>query len=262
MFSERSLTPAVAAVREQYAPASTVLDCERDFETLPPAVAEDLGLLAERLDPASYPGEWIPADAPAVLERYAGPEFTVGMPGDGTVVWTRQTTPPTVLLKHRAKGTPNAFLDFLIAEAFVQIDLGVPEHFLPFFGDQYTELADAVDLGPTDTYQLAAALFDAWVGLQTREEFASWSDEAAYEPLYETWLDGGKRLEGRLDDLSRAVAHGEMRFSEATEYACSAVKHGLELPTPFVALDTDAYREYGAAYAVKWAVKTVDSLTE
>jgi len=183
------------------------------------------------------------------------------MAGDGTVVWTRQTEPPTVLLKHRAKGTPEAFLDFLIAEAFVQIDLGVPEQFLPFFGDQYAELA-AVDLGPADTYQLAAALFDGWVGLQTREEFASWERSAEYEPLYETWEDAGRRLTPRLNELSRSVAHGEMSFPEATEYACSAIKHGLDLPTPFDALDTDTYREYGADYAVKWANKTVASLAE
>ena len=215
MFSDRSLTPAVAAVRQQYAPESTVLDCDQDFETLSPAVAEDLGLLADSLDPASYPSEWLPETVPTVLERYAGPEFTVGMPGDGTVVWTRQTDPQTVLLKHRAKGTPDAFLEFLIAEAFVQIGQGVPEHFMPFFGAQYTDLA-AVDLGPADTYQLAAALFDGWVGLQTREEFASWESSAEYEPLYETWDDAGRRLSPRLNELSQSVAHGEMSFPEAT----------------------------------------------
>ena len=53
-----------------------------------------------------------------------------------------------------------------------------------------------------------------------------------------------------------------MTFPEATEYACSAIKHGLELPTPFGALDTDAYREYGAEYAVTWAEKTVAALSE
>jgi len=132
MFSERSLSPAVAAVREQYAPETTVLSCEQDFETLPPAVAEDLGLLADSLDPASYPAEWLPEHAPTALEQYAGPAFTIGMPGDGTVVWTQQTEPPTVLLKQRAEGTPDAFLDFLIAEALVKTGCEVPEQFLPF----------------------------------------------------------------------------------------------------------------------------------
>jgi len=262
MFSERSLSPSLTAARTAYAPESTVLDVAQDFETLPPAVAEDLGLFAERLDPASYPADWLPADAPTALERYAGPTFTVGMPGDGTVVWTAQTEPPTVLLQKRAEGTPEAFLDFLVAEAFVRIDSGVPEHFLPFFGSQYAELAAATGLGPADVYQIAAALFEGWVGLRTREEFRSWADDPEFEPLYEAWVDAGERLEPRLDELSGAVARGEMTFPEATEYACSAIKHGLDLPTPFGALDTDAFRTYGADYAVQWAEKTVSSLAE
>lgn len=262
MFSERSLSPTLTAVRERYAPASTVLDVDQDFETLPPAVAEDLGLLAETIEPASYPAEWLPDEAPAALEGYAGPAFTIGMPDNGTVVWTRQTEPPTVLLKKRAEGTPDTFLEFLLAEAFVQIGCEVPEHFLPFFGPQYAELAEATGLGPADVYQIAAALFDGWVGLQTREAFSSWGDDPEFEPLYETWVDAGQRLGGRLDDLSRSVAHSEMTFPEATEYACSAIKHDLELPTPFSALATDAYREYGAEYGVKWADKTVSSLAE
>jgi hypothetical protein len=262
MFSERSLSPTLAAVRERYAPEATVLDVDQDFETLPPGVAEDLGLLADALDPASYPVDWLPDDAPTALEEYAGPAFTIGMPGDGTVVWTTQTEPSTILLKKRAEGTPEAFLEFLVAEAFVQIDRGVPEQFLPFFGAQYAELADVTGLGPADVYQIAAALFDGWVGLQSREEFQSWNGDDEFEPLYEAWVDAGERLEGRLGELSRSVARGEMTFPEATEYACSAIKHGLELPTPFTALDTDAYREYGADYAVQWADKTVSSLDE
>ena len=262
MFSDRSLSTTLTTVRERYAPDATVLDVAQDFETLPPAVAEDLGLFADSLAPTSYPREWLPDDAPAALEAYAGPTFTVGMPGDGTVVWTTQTEPPTVLLKKRAEGTPEAFLDFLVAEAFVQLDCDVPEHFLPLFGEQYAELADVTGLGPADVYQIAAALFDGWVGLQTRPVFESWVDEPGFEPLYETWVDAGQRLEPRLDDLSRSVAHGEMTFPEATEYACSAIKHGLELPTPFGALDTDAFREYGADYAIKWADKTVSTLAE
>ncbi len=262
MFSERSLSPTLSAVRDQYAPKAIVLDVETDFETLPPAVAEDLGLLADSLDPASYPDDWLPDTAPTVLHRYAGPEFTVGMPGNGTVVWTRQTEPPTVLLKKRAQGTPSDFLAFLTAEAFVQLYCAVPEHFLPFFGASYRELDAAVGLDGAAVYQIAAALFDGWVGLQTREVFASWEDSTEFESLYTTWEDAGERLEPRLDDLSRLVAHGEMSFPEATEYACSAIKHGLELPTPFSALDTAAYREHGSAYAVQWANKTFEKLTE
>jgi len=262
MFSERSLSPSLVAARTAHSPESTVLEVAQDFETLPPAVAEDLGLFADALDPASYPAEWLPADAPHMLEQYAGSTFTIGMPGDGTVVWTAQTEPPTVLLKKRAEGTPDAFLDFLVAEAFVQIDHGVPEQFLPFFGPEYAALAEATGLGPADVYQVAAALFDGWVGLQTRETFRSWGDEPKFEPLYEAWVDAGERLEGRLDELSGSVARGEMTFPEATEYACSAIKHDLDLPTPFGALDTDAFGEYGADYAVQWAEKTVASLAE
>ncbi len=262
MFSHRELSPVLSAARQQYAPEAVVLDVAQDFETLPPAVAEDLGLLVEKLDPATYPTAWLPDNAPRALHNYASSAFTIGMPGDGTVVWTDQTEPPTVLLKKRAEGTPETFLEFLVAEAFVRIDCGVPEHFLAFFGEQYAVLAEQTGLGPADVYQIAAALFEGWVGLQTREVFASWSDDPELEPLSETWADAGQRLDGRLADLSRSVAHGEMTFPEATEYACSAIKHGRELPTPFAALDTDAYREYGADYAVQWADKTVAALSE
>ncbi|MFC6771728.1 hypothetical protein ACFQDD_09405, partial [Halorubrum pallidum] len=56
------------------------------------------------------------------------------------------------------------------------------------------------------------------------------------------------------------VARGETDFASATEYACSAVRHGLDLPAPFAALDTGAYRDRGALYAVKWAEKTFESM--
>ncbi len=261
MFSRRELSATLSSARQQYAPEAVVLDVAQDFEILPPAAAEDLGLFVERLDPATYPAAWLPDNAPRALQQFGSSTFTIGMPGDGTVVWTAQTEPPTVLLKKRAEGTPNAFLELLLAEAFVQIDCGVSEHFLPFFGEQYAELATRTGLGAADVYQIAAALFEAWVGLQTREVFRSWSDTPEFKPLYETWVDAGQRLEGRLSDLSRAVAHGEMTFPEATEYACSAIKHDRELPTPFAALDTEAYAAYGAEYAVQWADKTVAALS-
>ncbi|WP_101298023.1 DUF7089 family protein [Halegenticoccus soli] len=260
MFLERSLPDDLAAVRAERAPDSPVLDVDRDFETLPPAAAEDLGLLVDALDPAAYPSEWLPDDAPRPLIRYAGGDFTVGMPGDGTVAWTRQTAPPTVLVKARASGTPEDFLDFLIAEAFVRIDLGVPEHFLPFFGEKYRALDAAIPLGPGDVYQIAAALYEAWVGLQTREAFEGWADD--YPRLYEAWIDAGARLEGRLADLPRAVASGRTDFADATEFACSAIKHGLDLPAPFSALDTSAYLDHGPDYAVRWAEKTFEKLRE
>jgi hypothetical protein len=299
VFERRSLDSTLTAVRDAYAPETLVLDTAADFETLPPETAEELGLLVDALDPASYPTEWLPNDAPddapndapEILKRYAGTDFTIGMPGDGTVVWTDQTDPPVVLVKKRAEGTPDAFLDFLLAEAFVKIAVGVPEHFLPFFGDSYPELASAAPVSGTDSYQLAAALFDAWIGLHTREVFASWGENAETTPakalaevagetradgtpwseidglgphpaLFDAWVDAGERLEGRLGDLSSEIARGTTSFPAATEYACSAVKHGLALPAPFGALDTVAYREHGAPFAVKWVQKTYEQLSE
>jgi hypothetical protein len=260
MFESRDLPDDVAAVRAEHAPDSLVLDVEADFETIPPAAAEDLGLLADALDPATYPAAWLPDDAPQVLVQYAGSDFTVGMPGDGTVTWTRQTVPPAVLVKARATGTPDDFLDFLVAEAFVQLGTDAPEHFLPFFGDQYRELDAAVPLGPNDVYQVAAALYEAWLGLQTRATFEDW--EETLPRLYEAWTDAGARLDGRLSTLPRAVARGQTSFADATEFACSAVKHGRDLPAPFAALDTAAYLEYGPEYAVRWARKTFERLDE
>lgn len=260
MFSERPLPTDLEDVRASRAPDSLVLDADGDFETLPPAAAEDLGLLADSLDPATYPTEWLPEDAPALLRRYAGSAFTIGTPDDGTVVWTRQTAPPAVLVKARAEGTPEAFLDFLLAEAFVELSLDVPEQFLPFFGERYRDLDRAVPLGPGDVYQIAAALYDGWVGLQSREAFADW--EGRRDRLHGAWRDAGERLEGRLADLPAEVARGETEFAAATEFACSAIKHDLDLPAPFAALDTAAYREHGADYAVQWAEKTFDRLDD
>ncbi|MEZ3142401.1 hypothetical protein [Halobaculum sp. MBLA0143] len=283
MFESRSLSGPAAAVQEAYAPDCLVLDVAADFETLPPETAEELGLLADGLDPATYPTEWLPPDAPQILRRYAGTDFTIGTPGDGTVVWSRQTTPPTVLVKRRAEGTPDDFLQFLLAEAFVELAVGVPEQFLPFFGTSYTDLAETTPTDPADTYQLAAALFDAWAGLHTREVFASWDPDSETDPataladvsgtesvgelpthpaLFDAWVDAGDRLAGRLDDLAGEIARGETTFPEATEYACAAVKHGLELPAPFGALDTAAYRDHGADFAVEWAHKTYEQLEE
>ncbi|MFC7070158.1 DUF7089 family protein [Halobaculum lipolyticum] len=264
-FERRTLPDHVEAVREAYAPDSVVLDAAADFETLPPETAEELGLLVDALDPAAYPTEWLPADAPTQLRRYAGSDFTIGMPGDGTVVWTRQTEPPVVIAKQRAEGTPEDFLGFLFAEAFVELSLDVPEQFLPFFGEAYRDLDAATPLGPNETYQLAAALFDAWVGLHGREQFRGWGDHDGDEhhpEVHDAWVDAGERLVDRLEGLSADVATGSLSFTAATEYACAAVKHDLDLPAPFSALDTAAYRDHGPDYAVRWAEKTFEKLAE
>ncbi|OTF06381.1 hypothetical protein EXE41_16060 [Halorubrum sp. SD690R] len=285
MFSPRALDDDIEAVRDQYAPGSPVLDVESDFETLPPAAAEDLGLFVDALDPASYPAEWLPEAVPDLLGKHAGPAFTVGLPGDGTVVRTAQTDPPAVLVKRRAEGTPEDFLAFLVAERLVQIDCdpapgavsggdstGLPETFLPFFGERYRDLdaairrpdpetgASTTGFGPADVFQVANALFDAWVGLHTRDTLASWESE--HPRLYDAWVDAGKRLSGRLGELSGEVARGDTEFPSATEYACSAVKHDLDLPAPYAALDTTAYRDRGAAYAVAWTEKTFAALLD
>ena len=286
MFTTRPLDDDIDAVREAHAPGSPVLDVDADFETLPPAAAEDLGLFVDGLSPASFPVEWLPDEVPDLLSTYAGPTFTVGLPGDGTAVRTAQTDPQSVLVKRRAEGTPDDFLAFLIADRLVQIGVEpapgslpeaasggrLPDSFLPFFGERYRDLdaairrpdpdagASTTGMGPSDVFQIATALFDAWIGLYTRDAFASW--EGTHPRLFDTWLDAGDRLEGRLDDLAGEVARGETEFAGATEYACSAVRHGLDLPAPFAALDTAAYRDRGASYAVKWAEKTIASMVD
>ncbi|GAB3678550.1 DUF7089 family protein [Halopiger thermotolerans] len=260
MFEARELSASVEAVRERHAPETKVFDCERDFETLPPALAEDLGLVVDALEPATYPASWLPEDAPKLLARYASSDLTIGMPGDGSIVWTRQTEPPVVLVKPRVEGTPEPFLNFLLAEAFVELGLEVPEHFIGFFEDTYPDLDRAVELDPNGTYQVAAALFDGWVGLRTREVFADWHEENP--ELADAWQDAGARLEDRVSELPRAVARGETDFADATELACAAIKHAIELPAPFAALDTDAYRDHGPEYAIRWAEKTFESLAE
>ncbi|WP_459193027.1 DUF7089 family protein [Halosimplex sp. J119] len=260
MFSERDLSTDLDAVRDEHAPGAVVLDCARDFETLPAAQAEDLALLTDSFDPQSYPSEWLPSDAPEILQQYASEELTIGAPGDGGVAWTHQTEPPVVLVKPRLEGSPEAFVDFLLAESLVQVGLDRPEHFLGFFEDRYRDLAAAADdrLDPTGTYQLAAALYDAYLGLHTREIFADWGDD--HPALFDAWVDAGERLEPRLADLSADLAAGRTEFGAAAELACAAVKHGTEPPTPFAPLDTEAYREYGAEYAVEWTRKTFDRM--
>ena len=264
MFESRALGGDLAAVRETHAPDALVVNTERDFETLDPAVAEELGLLVDGLDPVGYPDDWLPADVPDQLARYAGSDFTIGLPGDGGVTWTRQTEPPVVFVKPRLRTSPDPFVDFLLAEGLVEVGLDLPESFLAFFGEQYRELAAAVPLDPAGVYQLAAALYTAYCGLHTRKVFAGW--EGTRPDLFDAWVDAGERLEPRLSDLSTEVARGQTEFPAAAELACSAIKHAaddrIEIPTPFAALDSSAYAEHGAEYAVEWARKTFEKLDD
>ena len=52
-------------------------------------------------------------------------------------------------------------------------------------------------------------------------------------------------------------AVGERRLAEL---ACSAIKHAGEIPPAFDALDAAVYLDYGPAFAVEWAERTVDAL--
>jgi hypothetical protein len=288
VFDERTLSGTLAAVRDEHVPDAVVFDVERDFETLDPAVAEQLGLRAESLDPFEYDPAWVPEDAPEVLHRLASGTFTIGAPGDGGVTWTRQTVPPSVFVKPRLEGSPSGFVDFLVATAFVEAGAvfpdpeagpheagtALPETFLGFFRETYTELAAATPLSPTDTYQLANALYEGYKGLVTRETFAGWADN--HPDLHAEWVDAGERLEPRLDGLSREVATGETSFAAAAELACSAIRHAgrngtstengaaerVTIPAPFAALDTTAYAHHGPSYAVRWAEKTFAALAD
>lgn len=260
MFSERDISSDLAAVRDAYAPEAVVLNAATDFETLDPAAAEDLLLVTESVDPLALDPAWLPEGTPDQLTRYVGGDFTIGLPGDGGVAWTTQTEPPCVIVKPRLETSPGEFVDFLVAEAIVETGLGEPEQFIEFFGDRYSELAATTDsrLGPSGTYQLAVALYDAYLGRQTRGAFETWADD--YPALYDAWADAGERLQSRVGDLSTELARGQTDFAAAAELACSAVKHGLELPAPFAALDTAAYEDHGADYAVRWAEKTFEQL--
>ncbi len=260
MFERRPLSPAVEATRTEYAPDAIVLECERDFELLPTERAEGLGGYVDRLEPTSYPASWLPSDAPQVLVRHGSTEFTVGLPGDGSVAWTRQTEPPVVLVKPRIEGSPASFVDFLLAEALVELDCDLPESFLPFFEEGYRELDAVIPLDANSTYQIAVALYDGWCGLQTREAFAAW--KSPHPDLWEAWYDAGARLENRVQSLPREIARGNTNFADATELACSAIKHAIELPAPFTALDTQRFREHGPPYAIRWAEKTFEALQE
>ncbi|MGB9986975.1 DUF7089 family protein [Salarchaeum japonicum] len=253
MFEARDLPSDVTSVRDDHAPDAVVLDASSDFETLPSHALDDIATRADGLTPTAYDPDWLPEDRPQLLQRLTSGDLVVGMPGDGSVAWTRQTDPAFVLVKPRVEGAPESFVDFLVAEALVELGLDLPEHFLGFFTDTYREFAAAVDADPTATYQIAVAVYDAYRGLHTRDVFESWAGE--HDRLHDAWRDAGERLQPRLDDLPGEVARGTTEFGDAAELACSAVKHDLDVPTPFGALDTVAYREHGPEYAVKWAEK-------
>ncbi|MFB6068751.1 MAG: hypothetical protein ABEJ90_02375 [Halobacterium sp.] len=253
MFTERDLSGDLAGVRDAYAPGALVLDSEQDFETVPHQHRDDLAALVDDVTIRDYEASWLPEDVPRFLERLTSSDFIVGSSGDGAVAWTKQTVPPVVLVKPRVEGSPESFVDFLVAEALVEAGLELPEQFLGFFRERYADFDDAVGRDPLTVYQLGNALYEAYCGLHTREEFETWADD--YPVLYDAWEDAGERIAPRVADLPDEIARGETDVPDAAELACNAVKHGLDVPAPFGALDSVAYRRHGADYAVKWAEK-------
>lgn len=256
MFEARDLHEDVAAVRDEYTQDALVLDASSDFETLPPASLDDVATRVDDIHPQEYDPAWLPPDSPELLRRLTTNDLVIGMPGDGSVTWTTQTTPPVVIVKARVEGSPDAFVDFLVTEALVEAGLDLPEHFLGLFQDHYTAFADAVPHDPNTTYQLAAAINEAYRGLHTRDVFETWPD--TYDHLGDAWSDAGDRLADRVEGLPSAVARGQTQFADAAELACAGIKHDLDIPAPFGALDTLAFREHGAPFAVKWAEHLFD----
>ena len=256
MFDDREVSDEVEAVRDEHAPGAIVLDAASDFETLAPAKLDAIATRVDDIHPHEYDPSWLPAESPELLRRLTTNDLVVGMPGDGSVAWTTQTTPPVLIVKPRVEGSPGEFVDFLVAEALVEAGADLPEHFLGFFQAEYRDFAAAVPYNPHTTYQLAVALCEAYRGLYTRDVFETWP--GTYPALGDAWADAGERLADRVDDLPGAVARGETQFADAAELACAGVKHGIDVPAPFGALDTIAFREHGASFAVRWAEKLFD----
>lgn len=252
MFSERALPDDLDRLREEHAVDCQVLDSAQEFETMPEEWVYDLALVTEDIHPLAHPAEWIPEDAIPAVQRTAGVDPAIGMPDDGSVTWTRQTEPPLVLVKPRASQLPETFRKFLIAEAIVEVGMDLPETPVCFFRDRYQEVESILG-EPTAGFQVAAALRRAWIGRQTRDVFSGWAD--AYPPLHRAWRDAGDRLEGRVENIPALLTANELEFAGATELAGNAIKHGIDLPAPFDALDVTAYADEGAPYALAWLEK-------
>lgn len=256
MFTVRDLSGDLAAIRDVHAPDALVLDAGSDFETLPTTSLDDVATRVDDIHLHDYDPSWLPENSPELLTRLTAGDLVVGMPGDGSVAWTTQTTPPVVIVKPRVEGSPEDFIEFLVAEALVEAGLNLPEHFLGFFEADYPDFANATPHDPNTTYQLATAICEAYRGLHTRDIFAIWPDDNP--GLGDAWADAGSRLADRVSDLPAAVARGETRFADAAELACAGIKHDLDIPAPFGALDTIAFRDHGAPFAVKWAERVFE----
>lgn len=258
MFHSYGMRDDLRNLRDDYMADVEVIECAREFETMPEDWVYELAIITDAIDPVTYPPEWIPPSAPAALDRHVGADPVVGLPGDGGVTWTKQTDPPLVIVKPRLGGAPEDFRDFLVAEAIVQLSLAHPETAIAFFRESYPTMQTATGDDADLAFRLAVSLFDAWKGLSTRKHFREWGDD--YARLHAAWEDAGQRLGPRIDSLPALLSNRSIRFGEATELACSAIKHDIPLPTPYDALDVDAYRERGAPFAVRWTERTLEQL--
>lgn len=228
-----------------------VFETEADFEILPERTVDELATRADTYEPRSYDTAWLPSERPTVLERIADGSAPIGSPGDGAVIWTRTTTPPTVLVKPRIEGSPESFVAFLIAEALVEAGSDLPEHFLGLFEAAYPTFATALDLDPATTYQIAAASTAAYRGHTVRPICEGWGEDCP--DLHAAWVDAGERIRPRVEGLVEAVDAGRTGLGDAAELAGAAVKHGIEPPGPFAALADERFQEHGAPFAVAWA---------
>lgn len=257
MFAARDCSATVHGLREEVLADGLVVDCAREFDVLSEDLLYELALFTDDVDPIPYPDDWIPDDAPDPIARLAGADPVVGRPGQGSVTWTRQFDPSLVIVKPRGRELPDRFLDFRLAEAILVCSLDVPEHPLGFFRGRYPVLQATVG-DPDAAMRLASALYEAWIGLTVRPRFEAWAED--HPTLHEGWKEAGRLLADRVAELPALRADGSIDFLEATDLACSAVKHGYDLPAPFGALGVNAYRTEGATYALRWLERTVASL--
>lgn len=253
MFAARDLSDDLAALRDEHAPSARVVETEQEFETMPTDWLFELAIVTDELQPLAYPADWLPDDATSAARRTTDRDPAIGMPDDGSVTWTRQTEPPMVFIKPRAAGLPDEFCDFLIGEALVELGAAYPETPVCFFRERYRSVQSAVG-SPTVAYQLAAALRTGWIGRETRTIFTEWADP--YPGLHAGWVDAGDRLRDRVESIPTLLNTGEIAFGDATELACSAIKHDLALPAPFAAIDVEAYSEQGPEFAERWIEET------
>ena len=96
-------------------------------------------------------------------------------------------------------------------------------------------------MGPVPLYQVAGALYEAWVGLGTRETFRSW--EGDHPRLYDAWVDAGPGLRSLgIDAASLSDPGGRRSHPELLDVVAGVIASGTEagelrtdLPRPLAA---------------------------